>query len=210
MYWYGNFLRKIKRFCRGIVFLLSWLLLEKPRGLDFSLRSKFNLTDGYHGYAMTSRSALENIAKFAPIKGTNFLDIGSGKGAVVVNAIKIGAKSATGIEFNEKLHNIAVQNFRVLKQQEWAKSINADALQFEEYNKYDYYFLFNPFDSDVYSKVISRILDQTSGSPQIRVLVCYGDSNLKFLYSQSRLKLTHSSICPFRLNEINIFIMDQG
>ncbi len=206
----GNFLRKIKRFYRGTTFFLSWLLLEKPRGLDLSLRSKFNLTDGYHGYAMTSKSALENIAKFAPIKGKKFLDIGSGKGAVVINAIRIGAKSATGIEFNENLHNIAIQNFKVLNQGCVAKSFNADALEFKDYNDYDYYFLFNPFDSDVYSKVISRILDQTICSSEKRVLVCYGDSNLDFLNSQSRLKLLHSSVCPFRLNEINIFIVDQG
>jgi 16S rRNA G966 N2-methylase RsmD len=176
--------------------------------LDFSLRSKLNLIDGYHGYAMTSRSALANIDQFAPIKGRSFLDIGSGKGAVVVNAIRIGAKSATGIEFNEKLHVIAEQNFRVLRLQDKAKSINTDALQFVDYNNYDYFFLFNPFDSEIYSEVISRMLDQASGSKGGRILVCYGDSNLEFLNSESRLKLTYSGICPFRLNQINIFAID--
>jgi 16S rRNA G966 N2-methylase RsmD len=193
---------------KGDYLLLSWLILEKPRELDFSLRSKLNLTDGYHGNAMTSRSAIANIDRFAPIKGRNFLDIGSGKGAVVVNAIRIGAISATGIEFNEKLHAIAEQNIRVLKYQGKAKSINADALQFADYNNYDYYFLFNPFDSEIYSEVILRILDQTDGSKGARTLVCYGDSNLDFLHSQSRLKLTYSGTCPFRLNQINIFAID--
>ena len=201
-------LRRIKWLYRGTIFLLSWLIFEKPRGLDFSLRSKLNLIDGYHGYAMTSRSALANIDQFAPIKGRNFLDIGSGKGAVVVNAIRIGAISATGIEFNEKLHVIAEQNIRVLKYHDKAKSINNDALQFVDYDNYDYYFLFNPFSSEIYSEVILRILNQTSGSKVGRILVCYGDSNLEFLNSQSRLKLTYSGTCPFRLNQINIFAID--
>jgi 16S rRNA G966 N2-methylase RsmD len=157
---------------------------------------------------MTSRSAFANIDQFAPIKGRNFLDIGSGKGAVVVNAIRIGAKSATGIEFNEKLHLIAEQNFRVLRLHDKAKSINTDVIQFDGYYNYDYFFLFNSFDSEIYSEVISRMLDQTSGSEGSRILVCYGDSNLEFLDSQSRLKLTYSGICPFRLNQINIFAVD--
>lgn len=201
-------LRRLKWLYRGTIFLLSWLIFEKPRGLDFSLRSKLNLIDGYHGYAMTSRSALANIDQFAPIKGRNFLDIGSGKGAVVVNAIRIGAKSATGIEFNAKLHVIAEQNFRVLGLQNKARSINTDALQFVDYDKYDYFFLFNPFDSEIYSEVISHILNQTNSSKICRVLVCYGDSNLEFLNSQSRLRLTHSGTCPFRLNQINIFAIE--
>jgi 16S rRNA G966 N2-methylase RsmD len=201
-------LRRIKWLYRGVTFFLSWLILEKPRGLDFSLRSKFSLVDGYNGYAMTSSSALANIDKFAPIKGRKFLDIGSGKGAVVVNAIKLGAKFASGIEFNKKLHIVAERNFKVLKHQGKANSINIDALEFLNYSDYDYYFLFNPFESEIYSEVISRILGQTVGSKGERTLVCYGNSNLEFLNSQSRLKLTHSSICPFRMNEINIFTID--
>ena len=105
---------------------------EWPRGIDFSMRDKNSNTElGLNGYARTSKSALRRIYDIIDIKNKNFLDIGSGKGAVVYNTFQLGAKLSVGIEFNEKLHKIALSNFNNLHCTDTCFSIHCDAREFE-------------------------------------------------------------------------------
>lgn len=73
---------KIIRIYRGISYFLSFLIIELPRGLNISPRSKsIGITlQGNHGYALTSRAALKNMLYGIELKNQSFLDIGSGKG----------------------------------------------------------------------------------------------------------------------------------
>jgi 16S rRNA G966 N2-methylase RsmD len=198
---------KMKRVFRGIKSFIVWLFLEKPRGLDFSIRNLRNIQDGFHGYAATSWRAIENINSILPLRGSSFLDIGSGKGLVLLNAHKLGAKKSTGIEYSSYLHEVAERNFKVLKVQESVVSINANALEFSGYQNYDVYFMFNPFDFEIYSKVISNILEQIAGSNVLRYLICYGDANHEFIERQPGVSVFYEGICPIRGNQIAIYVI---
>lgn len=65
MIWIMNFNKILKRLIRGVCFLSKSLLIETPRGLDFSLWQKnFGISDTWnHGYALTQKKAfpLTNI-----------------------------------------------------------------------------------------------------------------------------------------------------
>ena len=95
-------MRNIRDLLRGAHYLFNYYILEKPRGLDFSLRDLSHISDSQQkGYAMTSDKAICNIALKINFLNKSFLDIGSGKGRVVYQALKLGAKHAEGVEFSE-------------------------------------------------------------------------------------------------------------
>lgn len=102
------------RIIRGLRFLINFLFFEAPRGVNFSMRDLGGIEKlNYNGYAMTSKKALKNVLRFIKNKNElNFLDIGSGKGAVVYYADLLGFKNSHGIEYNLRLHNIAKKNFK--------------------------------------------------------------------------------------------------
>jgi len=57
-------MRNIRDLLRGAHYLFNYYVLEKPRGLDFSLRDLSHISNSqYHSYAMTSDRATRNIAK---------------------------------------------------------------------------------------------------------------------------------------------------
>ena len=91
----------------------TYYLLEKPRGLDFSMRAKSKgiLASGSHGYALTSRGALADILKGLPISdGDRLIDIGCGKGRVVCYAAAYPFQPIAGLEVEPWLVEIARRN----------------------------------------------------------------------------------------------------
>jgi 16S rRNA G966 N2-methylase RsmD len=188
---------KLKRLIRAVSYTINAIFFEWPRGIDFSMRDKYSSRDvSLNGYARTSKKALINL--FRKI-------IGSGKGAVVFDAFCLGANLSHGIEFNEKLHNIAVSNFKRLNCSSICKSINVDARNFYNYKDYDVFFLFNPFNDEVYFNVMSRIKVQIFNDPKIRYIVAYGKSNNSAIMLIEKIKKIEQGICPFRNTEFSIY-----
>ena len=94
----------------------NYYFIEKPRGLDFSKRSKERKTlKESSGYALTSKRALKNIFKDIPIdKESIFIDIGSGKGGTPYFSLDLGFNKSAGLEYESYLHKIAKKNIRTL------------------------------------------------------------------------------------------------
>ena len=76
----------LHRLVRGIKLYLTYFFVELPRGLDFSRRNLSVLQGSnaeYHGYAVTTKTALKIIHSIVSLKDKKVLDIGSGKGNVL-------------------------------------------------------------------------------------------------------------------------------
>jgi 16S rRNA G966 N2-methylase RsmD len=194
---------------RAIQYTLISILYEFPRGIDFSMRDKnsnigLNNRD-LNGYAMTSKNALKNLLIHVDIKNKNFIDIGSGKGAVVYNAMKQGAKFCVGIEYNYKLHKIAVSNFKRLFVQDKCHSINIDACIYKNYFEFDIYYLFNPFSDQIYKEVMNSINSQIKHDKKTRWIIAYGKSNKSAIMDVDNINLIKHGICPYRNTEFNIY-----
>jgi 16S rRNA G966 N2-methylase RsmD len=192
---------------RVVRYTFNSLFYELPRGIDFSMRDKNSNenTDGLNGYAMTSKSALRNMLSKVDIKSKKFIDIGSGKGAVVYHAYKLGAKYSHGIEYSPKLHKIAINNFKILKCNDFCWSVNLDAREFSDYSDYDVYFLFNPFDENVYNEVMLSIKAQIQYDSRVRWIIAYGKSNKGAIMSLDNCHLVQQGICPFRNTAFAIY-----
>jgi 16S rRNA G966 N2-methylase RsmD len=194
------------RLIRAITYLLQYFFLELPKGLDFSLRDKNSISfQGSHGYALTSKSALRNIFQYLPfsINDKNLIDIGSGsgKGGVICYAKQLGFKTCLGIEYEQHLHEIATKNIEKLNLHKSVFSLNLCARSFEHYDTYDVYFLFNPFDSDIYKQVINLITAQATNEKH---LIAYGKANDDALVKYGFREI-HRSTCPYRNNSIKIY-----
>ncbi len=200
----------VKRYLRYVEYLLRWLILEKPRGLDFSMRAKSAISiEGNRGYALTSRKAVENILRGLPIgKGDSFLDIGCGKGGVLWFGSAFPFGRVAGIEVEPHLVEIARRNMQVLHLEDRIEVIAANAVTFEHYGEFNFFFLFNPFDAEIYRAVLTQVfscLAARGDADRTVWLLCYGDSNAAVIENSGCFELHRNETCPYRGNSVRIW-----
>ncbi len=82
-----------------------------------------------------------------------FFDYGSGKGAAIIHAKKIGFKRAIGVEFAKELHEIAVENIKKMNLKD-VDSFYADASAYILPSDVSVIYFYNPFDEIVMEKVV--------------------------------------------------------
>lgn len=205
----------VKRYLRYVEYLLRWLILEKPRGLDFSMRAKSQISSkGNRGYALTSRKAVANILRGLPIgRGDSFLDIGCGKGGVLWFGSAFPFDRVAGIEVESHLVEIARRNLRVLQPGNRVEVIQADAMTFEAYAEFNYFFLFNPFEAEIYRAVLTQVFSCLAARGEVDRtvwLLCYGDSNAAAIESSGCFELHRDETCPYRGNSVRIWKSRMG
>ena len=196
----------------------NYYFLEKPRGLDFSKRSRERKTlEESSGYALTSKRSLRNILKDIPIdKNSVFIDIGSGKGGTPYFSLDLGFNKSAGLEYEDYLHKIAQNNIKILGLEESIELICGDALKFEDYYKYSHIFMFRPLNGEKIKCLIEIILDNIHKSKIHKnyFIILYGGIPIKYLEEClekfPNFKLSKNTICPFRGNEIRVLNANYG
>ena len=167
------------RLRRYLVFLGEYLFIERPRGLDFTMRDTrlYQQSAGkYHGYSKTDEKHLQEIFRTLDFsRCRNLLDVGCGKGVVLKEAAKFPFERIAGIELQEELVRTAGKNFRILGLEKRISCMQADALDFDGYGEFDVFFFFNPFSEEVFGRVIDRILESRKS-----------DGPLTFIYHNPR------------------------
>lgn len=159
------------RYRRYLLFLIEYYLLEKPRGLDFTMRdlTLMNDTKGIlSGYSKINEKHLQEILSrltelLGEVEYECFLDVGCGKGVVLKEAVKYPFMKVAGIEIQENLVKTAKKNLKILNIEDKTECILADALKFDDYGSYSVFFFFNPFGREIFAKVIERIVMQNQG-----------------------------------------------
>lgn len=110
-------------------------------------------------------------------KGHCVLDIGCGKGFVLLFFCRRRFDRVSGIEYDKKLCRKARANLE--KVSATAEVYEADAASFSEYKDYDTFYLYNPFDAGILEACVDRILStMQSASRTLTVFYCnplYGD-----------------------------------
>lgn len=148
---------------RYLLFLFQYLLMEKPRGLDFTMRNTKLLKESggkYSGYSKTNELHLHDIFQSLSYEECrNFLDVGCGKGVVLKEAAMYPFEKITGIELLPDLVETAKKNLEKLKLGSRIECIETDAVDFKEYGDYDTFFFFNPFDETILGKVAAKITE---------------------------------------------------
>ena len=120
------------------------------------------------------RRLFRQIRPLVP-KESVVVDLGSGKGRVLLIAAECGFTAATGVEFAAELCEIARNN--CLKYQRKTncsvqfRVVEGDVVDYNITLHDNVFVLFNPFDDLVMEQVIARLSDSLSQYPR-RVLVC--------------------------------------
>ena len=203
---------KILWLLRVFEYGFNYYFLEKPRGLDFSKRSKKRKTlEESSGYALTSKRSLKNIFKNIPIdENSVFIDIGSGKGGTPYFALDLGFNKSAGLEYEDYLHEIAQKNIKILGLEESIELICGDALKFEDYYKYSHIFMFRPLNGGKMESLIETILKNIDNSHIYNnyYIILYGGIPMKYLKKClakfKEFEIIKNTICPFRGNQIRI------
>jgi SAM-dependent methyltransferase len=86
----------------------------------------------------------------------DFVDLGCGKGRVLLVAANLGFKQVIGVEFARELAEIANQNFTKMKVTN-AAVVHADAAEYQFPDSDLVVYLYNPFLPQVMKKVVANL-----------------------------------------------------
>ncbi len=89
----------------------------------------------------------------------SILDIGCGKGSAIRVLTNFKFNKVDGIELSEYLAIKAINNFKKLNNLK-PKIFHSNVLDFKFYNNYNYFYLYNPFPSSVFSEFLLILNNQ--------------------------------------------------
>ncbi|MCX7393871.1 MAG: class I SAM-dependent methyltransferase [Planctomycetales bacterium] len=126
------------------------------------------------GYEPVCPATLQKIISRLPInfEEFTFVDLGSGKGRAVLVAMGHPFKKVVGVEYSEYYHKIACQNIQAYRQSQPefcpVELIHGDAATFPIPSGNVVLYLFNPFQGDVFDRVLANLHESLqSGTQQI-------------------------------------------
>lgn len=138
-------------------------LEKRHKNIDFSYVTKEDRPDLYSGEYYESKpfdhSAIDRVfedIKMLPCE-KNFMDIGCGKGQILLMAAMSGMDKIGGVEWNADIAGICRNNLRELNVS--ADIITGDATEYQEIDGYSIFFLYNPFGEKGVWKVIHNICE---------------------------------------------------
>jgi SAM-dependent methyltransferase len=103
-----------------------------------------------------------------------FLDLGSGKGRVVLLAARYPFAKVIGVEISEELNAIARRNLasiRIPLRCKRVELVTADVLEYEIPDEVTVLYLYNPFRGETFDRVIANLIASVDRSPRtVRVI----------------------------------------
>ena len=113
----------------------------------------------------------------------SFVDVGSGKGRVLLIASEFPFSEIIGVEFATELHEIACQNIRRYRSKTQrcknVKSLNLDAIEFDVPLTPLVLYFFNPFRPPIWIPVLQRLQRSLDSQPRDVILIyenpCHGE-----------------------------------
>jgi len=110
----------------------------------------------YTNYAPSCKYLIDVMKELNINSNDKILDIGCGWGYALAIFNKFPFKTITGIEINKIDIEICKQNLNILKLKE-TNLINDNILNFKEWEKYNYFYFYNPFSEEIFKMVILNI-----------------------------------------------------
>lgn len=164
------------------LFFLKYLL-----HLDYVGRIESD-DDVYHGYE--GCYSVDDVLKHVNISNSDaILDVGCGKGLFIYYARKFNFYRIDGIEISNTWGMIAKNNANKINDKRVHIYI-MDALNFEQYGNYNYFFFNNPFESSILLNIIEKI-KRTCHHHKITVIYqfpfqkqCFLDAGFKIIYEK--------------------------
>jgi SAM-dependent methyltransferase len=132
--------------------------VETAKFVQFVPTDSTNSLHGVH-YAPAPESAvrwsIENCG--LDIEGTTFVDVGSGKGRVLIIAATYPFERIVGVEYSPALVDICQDNLRKVGIEERCEVVLGDAADYAFPERNLLAFLYNPFDATILARVLRNL-----------------------------------------------------
>lgn len=128
--------------------------------------------------------ALLDLAEVRDRAAYRFIDLGSGKGRVLLLAARAGFRRIEGVEFGRDLHMIAEENIRLFLPSVPGAAIRShhgDAAAFDFRSEPSVCFLNNPFGAEVLLEVLERAEASLAQAPRDFILIYYHSNHSALL-----------------------------
>lgn len=147
------------------------IALEMVMGLDFSAvihPGKLGFDDAvvFRGSPSGNQFLLNILADLEIGSSDSILDIGCSKGSAIRCMLKYPFGRVDGIEISQKLSEIANGNFSKLKKLN-VRIFNMDAREFDQYDNYNLFYLYNPFPDFIMADVVAELARQVADKEAI-------------------------------------------
>lgn len=131
-----------------------------------------------HDYLPTRPSMVRRVLRRLPVQNLSeytFVDLGSGKGRVLLVAAEYPFAKIRGVEFSPELHQQAEQNIARYRHAgrrcSDVQSIYGDAMEYEFPDSKLILYLYNPFDAQMVRKVFTKLEESVARRPRHVVVV---------------------------------------
>lgn len=146
---------------------ISTSKIVKREDLDISEKSKQHSEE----YKPTRIRHFRLLIKSLNLpEGSVFVDMGSGKGRVLLMASLNNFKRITGVEISSQLCEIARENKvkfeKALGKQLPINIVNIDVLEYNVQNDENVFYFYNPFDNYIMERIIERIKQSLIDNPR--------------------------------------------
>lgn len=147
---------------------------EQP-GTDHRPTDDLRIATGNLRWTLPYQPSSENIFRRAlqcvTVRHSDylFIDIGAGKGLILLRAAEYPFKSVIGIEFSESLARVALENVRTYNNERQCRDIQCicgDATEFTLPSEPSVLYLFNPFQGKLMDRMIEKIKLSLRESPR--------------------------------------------
>jgi len=149
--------------------------LKRGKDVDFAQwvsQKELELAEDEGNQYMPSTFELKSVLRKLKITDRDkILDIGCGKGKAMYMMHSFPFSAIRGIDLSQELVRTANDNFKILKCDR-CEAICANALEYEEYDKYSMFYFYNPFPEKVFQQVIDMICMSYEKTPR-RITIVY-------------------------------------
>lgn len=138
-----------------------------------------NADTNLYNYLPTTYALFEELFTKYPFNYNDyFVDIGCGKGRALMMAALFGCRHIIGIEINDNIYRELMNNYLEWKKYQFMNGvettlINKSCLDVKIENEWNKFFMFKPFNNDVFREVILNIYNAKRESDKTMYIYLY-------------------------------------
>jgi len=196
----------IKLIFRKTVFYVDHLYQKL---FDVILQKDFSKKVTSCNYKQSKLYEVKTIFKAINTNNKVFLDVGSGKGAVLFLAQQFNFTKIYGVEIDDFLHSISVSNLKNKKDNR-IKLINADIFNIKKeiLDSVNVFYLFNPFPYNETARFVSLVTTSYQRNKR-EIQIIYTCSKFNFLFTQENIFKEMQKVHFFVSNSPTIIFTNQ-
>lgn len=162
---------------------------DKKRGVNFYAvvdnKGTPEALAGHRRYEATSHMydrTLKGFLRKQDHADDRIIDVGCGKGRMLVFFNALGFSKADGLEYSPELSETARKNMKTLCLP--CEIFTGDAAEFDGYDAYNWFYLFNPFGRDIMLRFIGRLKESLRRNPR-RITILYTNPKGESLFADA-------------------------